>query len=113
MIRFREQRQQNKKAVEIRDQLITEWFFRYCPELNKKDTQRNFSYLDRIIIYRKNNGLCQACLAEGKSEDQALVSWHEFEADHLKPWSKEGKTTIENGQVLCCHHNRVKSNKTG
>ena len=113
MIRFREQRQQNKKAVEIRDQLITEWFFTYCPELNKLDTQRNFSYLDRITIYRKNNGLCQACLAEGKSEDQALVSWNEFEADHLKPWSKEGKTTIENGQVLCSHHNSAKGNKMG
>jgi hypothetical protein len=113
MIRFREQRQQNKKAVEIRDQLITEWFFSYCPELNQRDTQRNFTYVDRISIYRKNNGLCQMCLAEGKSEEDALVPWHEFEADHLKPWSKEGKTTIENGQVLCRFHNRTKSNKMG
>jgi predicted restriction endonuclease len=53
------------------------------------------------------------CLAEGKSEEDALVPWHEFEADHLKPWSKEGKTTIENGQVLCRFHNRTKSNKMG
>lgn len=111
MIRFREQRQQNKKAVEIRDQLITEWFFKYFPELNKLDSQRNFSYSDRITIYRKNEGLCQACIAEGKTGDQALVPWQEFEADHLKPWSKEGKTSIENGQVLCRYHNRVKSDK--
>ncbi len=111
MTLFREQRQQNKKAVETRDQLITQWFFKYCPELNKLDSQRNFSYLDRITIYRKNKGICQRCRAEGKTEDEALVPWHEFESDHLKPWSKEGKTTIENGQVLCRHHNRAKSNK--
>lgn len=111
MIRFREQRQQNKKAVEIRDQLITEWFFKYCPELDKLDPQRNFSYLDRITIYRKNKGICQECKSEGKTEEQALVPWNKFEADHLKPWSKGFKTTIANGQVLCSHHNSVKSNK--
>ena len=111
MILFRNQRQQNKKAVETRDQLITEWFFEYFPELNKLDSQRNFTYLDRIVIYRKNKGLCQACLAQGKTEEEALVPWHEFEADHLKPWSKEGKTSIDNGQVLCRHHNRLKSDK--
>ena len=112
MLRFREQRQQNKKAVEIRDQLLTEWFFEYCPELNKRDSQRNFSYLDRIRIYRKNKGLCQACLAQGKTEEDALVPWNKFEADHLKPWSKEGKTTIKNGQVLCSYHNQSKGSKT-
>jgi len=109
MILFRDQRQQNKKAVETRDQLITEWFFKYCPELNRRDPQRNFTYLERITIYRKNKGICQACITAGKTEEEALVPWHEFEADHLKPWSKEGKTTIDNGQVLCKHHNRVKS----
>jgi hypothetical protein len=108
MIQFRGNRQQNKKSVEVRDQLITEWFFKYFPELNKLDAVRNFSYLERVMIYRKNQGVCQACKSEGKSEEEALVPWHDFEADHLKPWSKEGKTSIENGQVLCRFHNRSK-----
>ncbi len=111
MLLFREQRQQNKKAVETRDQLITKWFFEFFPELNQLDSQRNFSYLDRVNIYRKDNGLCQACLNEGKSNEEALVGWHEFEADHLKPWSKEGKTTIDNGKLLCRFHNRSYGNK--
>jgi hypothetical protein len=108
---FKDQRQQNKKAVEKRDQLITEWFFKSCPKLNKLDPDRTFSYVDRIAIYRKNKGICKMCKDEGKSDEDSTVPWHIFEADHVKPRSKEGETTIRNGQVLCQHHNRVKNNK--
>ena len=111
MLSFRDQRQQNSKAVEIRDQLITKWFFEYCPELDQLDPQRNFSYLQRIKIYRKDKGICQACLAEGLSKEDATVPWNQFEADHLIPYSKGGKTTIENGQVLCRRHNRSLGSK--
>jgi len=106
MLNFRDQRQQNRKAVETRDQLITKWFFEQYPEIDKLDPQRNFSYLQRVTIYRKNKGICQACLVEGLSEEDATVPWNLFEADHLKPYSKGGKTTVENGQVLCRRHNR-------
>lgn len=33
----------------------------------------------------------------------------EMEADHIKAWSKGGKTTIDNCQLLCRECNRVKS----
>ena len=33
-----------------------------------------------------------------------------WEADHIKPWSKGGRTTIENGQLIKKAYNRVKSN---
>jgi len=111
MLIFRDQRQQNKRAVETRDQLISKWFFEEHTELDKLDPQRNFTYSERVAIYRKNRGLCQACLAEGLSEDDAVVPWNEFDADHLIPYSKGGKTTIENGQVLCSRHNRALGNK--
>ena len=32
-----------------------------------------------------------------------------WEADHIKPWSKGGRTTIENGQLIKKAYNRVKS----
>nr|WP_315124993.1 HNH endonuclease signature motif containing protein [uncultured Porphyromonas sp.] len=34
-----------------------------------------------------------------------------MEGDHIKPWSKGGKTEIENLQMLCRDCNRRKSNK--
>jgi|GEM_PF-468198 len=112
MLLFRDQRQQNKRAVEIRDQLLSKWFFEANTDLDKLDPQRNFTYSERVAIYRKDRGLCQACLAEGRNEDEARVPWIEFDADHLKPHSKGGKTTVDNGQVLCQHHNRSLGNKT-
>ena len=112
MLQFRDQRQQNKRAIEIRDQLLSKWFFEANTDLDKLDPQRNFTYSERVAIYRKDKGLCKACLAEGKSEDEARVPWIEFDADHLVVHSKGGKTTIENGQVLCRHHNRSLGNKT-
>lgn len=35
----------------------------------------------------------------------------EMEADHIVPWSKGGRTVIENGQLLCRDCNRRKSAK--
>ncbi len=108
MLQFRDQRQQNEAAVRTRDILIAKWFFEENPGLDRLDERRQFNYAERITIYRKNHGLCQICLKEGQSEEDARVPWREFDADHLKAWSKGGLTTVENGQVLCRHHNRRK-----
>jgi len=35
----------------------------------------------------------------------------EMEADHIIPWSKGGKITIDNCQILCMKDNRIKSGK--
>jgi 5-methylcytosine-specific restriction endonuclease McrA len=76
-----------------------------------KDEKRSFNEAERIIIYRKNRGLCQMCLSENKSEKESQVSWTEFEADHILPHTLGGKTEIFNGQVLCRIHNKKKSGK--
>jgi len=34
-----------------------------------------------------------------------------MEGDHITPWSKNGKTTAENCQMLCKDDNRRKSGK--
>lgn len=33
----------------------------------------------------------------------------QMEGDHITPWSEGGKTTLENGQILCKNCNRRKS----
>lgn len=59
-------------------------------------------------VYEKQKGICanKKCSNKGKKFDI-----EEMEADHIKPWSKGGKTSIENCQLLCRECNRTKSAK--
>ena len=41
----------------------------------------------------------------------ACSSIEEMEADHIKPWSKNGRTESDNCQLLCLEDNRRKGNK--
>lgn len=114
---FISNRQQSRAEIESRDRIIRQIFFEYLKdngyELFVKDERRTFDEAERIKIYRRDDGLCQDCLKEGKSEVEARVSWSEFQADHVLPHSRGGQTIIENGQVLCRYHNAKKGNKIG
>lgn len=70
-------------------------------DLPQKDNKRNFDEAQRQVIFRRFNGVCQIC---GKA-----CEWNDWEADHIVPWSKGGKTVVENGQVLCPSCNSRKS----
>jgi hypothetical protein len=52
--------------------------------------------------YEKQKGGCPKCKEHFKFD--------EMQADHITPWSKGGKTTPENCQMLCADCNRRKSN---
>jgi len=115
MLTFSNRRQQGENDLEERDRIMRQIFFEYLKknqiEINEKDEKRAFSELERILIYRKGKGLCQQCLREDKPEKEAKVSWSDYQADHVLPHSKGGKTIIENGELLCSYHNQSKGNK--
>jgi hypothetical protein len=112
---FRSNRQQSKLNLEIRDSVLRQMFFDYLlmegKEIISKDTKRAFNESERIKIYRKFNGICQECKKEKKSERDCLVPWNEYQADHIFPHSKGGKSTIDNAQLLCRVHNQKKGVK--
>lgn len=115
MLTFSNSRQQGENDLEVRDRIMRQIFFEYIQqegfELIEKDTKRAFSELERIIIYRKGKGLCQQCLRDGKPENEAKVSWSNYQADHVVPHSKGGQTVIGNGELLCNYHNQSKGAK--
>lgn len=109
---FSDNRQQTQGEIAIRQRIIRQLFFEYSEDsdvdIRVKDSQRRFSEAERIAIYRRDEGLCQKCLEKGSTEDEALVPWEQYDADHVLPHSKGGRTEIENAQVLCRAHNKLK-----
>lgn len=63
---------------------------------------RTFKIEDGDRKFEEQNGICVLC--EKKFER------NEMQMDHIIPWSKNGKTTYENLQMLCEKCNKSKSN---
>jgi hypothetical protein len=63
---------------------------------------REFTPAQKRQIFERGGGKCKKC---GVAVED--VSQGEF--DHITPWSKGGKTEVENGQLLCRDCNRRKS----
>lgn len=107
---FSENRQQTSAEIQKRHIVMRQLFFEFVNKENQeiltKDDRRVFNEAERIRIYRRDKGLCQICLAEGKPEAEARVPWEEYDADHVLPHSQGGRTSIENARVLCQYHNR-------
>lgn len=62
---------------------------------------RAFTESQKRAAYEKQKGICKKC---GKHFELKGM-----EADHITPWSKSGKTSSENCQMLCLECNRRKS----
>ena len=112
LLTFSNHRQQGERDLEIRDMILRQIFFDYLSshdiEIVAKDSKRAFTEFERIVIYRQGKGLCQQCLREGKPEHEARISWSNYQADHVLPHAKGGKSVLENGELLCAYHNQSK-----
>ena len=112
LLTFSNRRQQGEKELEARDIILRQLFFEYLNSISEvlieKDQKRAFTELERIIIYRNGKGFCQQCLRDKKPENEAKVSWSDYQADHVIPHSKVGKTILTNAELLCRYHNQSK-----
>ena len=63
---------------------------------------RSFSDKIKRTAYKQQNGICPKCGKHFEIE--------QMHGDHITPWSKGGKTVLENCQMLCADCNRRKSN---
>ena len=64
---------------------------------------RNFSKGMKQKAYNAQSGRCRHCGKHGSMKD--------MEADHIVPYSKGGRTTYSNLQILCRPCNRSKGNR--
>lgn len=54
---------------------------------------------------------CSLCSLNADINRTKIWKFDEMEADHILAWSKKGKTSFENCQMLCKTHNRAKGNR--
>lgn len=90
----------SKKNIETRLNLMKQAFLEKNPNFEFSDPRRYFDHFEKTIIFRRDKGVCQEC--------RKKVKWEDFEADHIRAHAKGGKTTLENGQVLCSACNAKK-----
>jgi len=64
---------------------------------------RSFTDNMKREAFERQAGVCPACRKQ--------YDLNAMEADHITPWSKGGRTTAENCQMLCKMDNRTKSGK--
>ena len=76
--------------------------YEYLLDGNEKHLSiRAFSRQMARAAYERQKGVCPKC--------KKKFAMEEMQADHITPWSKGGKTTAENCQMLCADCNRKKS----
>jgi len=87
-----------------RHEFLLRKLFEAIPNFELKDNLRLFTHEQRLAIYRRDGGICKVAL----KCDGVTCDWDAWAADHIKAWSKGGKTTVENGQIACVACNAAK-----
>lgn len=54
---------------------------------------------------------CPLCAVGRDPNKSRIYEFKEMDADHVSAWSKGGKSSAENCQMLCITHNRAKGNR--
>lgn len=70
----------------------------------KKDTQRGFTSEQRRLLWNTSN--TRRCTSCGK-----ILSWDDFTLDHIDPYSKGGRSRLENAALMCQPCNSAKGNR--
>ena len=94
-----------RDRIELRHKILIREWLNYAQNLEQKDPQRLFTEDQRIAIYHKDKGICQLC-------GEVVDFDNDYEADHIIPFSKGGKTTVENGQTTHKLCNIKKGNRS-
>ncbi|TPR12294.1 HNH endonuclease family protein [Apilactobacillus timberlakei] len=80
---------------------------------------RRFTVTDKKTAYAKqtnkakkeNISNCPICNTDKEFKHEKYIwDYKEMQGDHIVPWSRGGKTELANLQMLCKHHNSMKSN---
>lgn len=90
---------QRRKREQILDNILRSLF-------TEKDKSRGFTPEQRRIIWNtSSNRVCSEPGCKSK------LTWNDFTIDHINPYSKGGRSQIENAAIMCRRHNSQKGNR--
>ena len=93
-----------QESIRFRMEFMMKHLLGKFSNLKQKDNQRDFTYEQKLAIFRRDKGICKLKIkCDGKK-----VVWGDWHCDHKTPHSKGGFTTVENGQVSCPKCNLTK-----
>jgi hypothetical protein len=75
---------------------------------------RQFPPADKREAFERQDGRCangKRCKTPDNTNGQMQFEFSKLEADHITPWSRGGRTTPENCQLLCSRCNRDKRDR--
>lgn len=99
-------RREGREQIKERYEFMLETFLERFPSISRRHPQRLFDEYQKRLIFRRSKGSCQE---PQDSDCLGVTKFNEGEADHIKLWKDGGPTSIDNGQWLCKHCNRVKN----
>jgi 5-methylcytosine-specific restriction endonuclease McrA len=70
----------------------------------KKELQRGFTPEQRRILW--NTAANRVC-----AKNSCKLTWEDFTIDHINPYSKGGRSQLENAALMCRVHNSEKGNR--
>jgi hypothetical protein len=79
-------------------------FLEHYPMIQRKDNQRSFTHMQRLAVFRRDQGHCQLKL----KCDGIKLTWDDWHCDHTIAWTNGGKTTVANARVACTACNLFK-----
>ena len=60
---------------------------------------------------REGKSNCPHCAIGHRANKSRIYKFNEMDADHVAAWSKGGKSSAKNCEMLCITHNRAKGNR--
>jgi 5-methylcytosine-specific restriction endonuclease McrA len=74
------------------------------PLFERKDEKRGFTPEQRRVLWNSTaEKRCKEC--------NKRLTWDDFTIDHIQPYSKGGRSLLDNAAIMCRKHNSAKGNR--
>lgn len=99
----------SEDSVKTRHQILIKYFLATFENLEMKDDQRLFSEEQKLAIYYIAKGICAGVRRFSCPHTGKRIAIEAGEFDHIKEFTRGGKTIVSNGQFLCkkCHSHKT------